>query len=413
MLIDLSPLKNNRDFRYVFLGHLISFFGTMLTFVAIPYQMFEITQSTLAVGIISLVELVPLLATAFIGGALADTFDRRKLVLWSDAAMMTAIGVLVLNSLLPSPQAWVLYIIAAILSALSGFHRPAIESMLPRLVQQHEIQAASILRTFKFSLGMIGGMAASGILISTLGIAWTFFIDFLTFCASLYAILQIKPLPSVNDEERPSLNSVKEAFRYAGKNQEILGTYLVDFIALVFSMPVALLPALSEYYGGPKTVGWLYAAPAIGTFIVTLFSGWAKHVKRHGAAVICAAFIWGAAIVFFGIMDSFLFAILFLIVAGAADGVSGMFRLTIWNETIPDKIRGRMAGLEMIGYTSGPLLGNAQAGLMASFTGIQHALIIGGSISMIGVVLCCILMPKFWGYHKDVYQQNRLENALN
>lgn len=400
MWIDLTPLKNNRDYRYLYCGQFVSFFGTMLSFVAMPYQMYQLTHSSLAVGLLGVIELIPLLITAFVGGALADVMDRKKLLLSAEFGMAIAISILVANALLASPAVWVLYLMAGILSALNGIHRPSLDAMIPRLVEHHEIQAASILRMFQSTMGMVGGMAASGILISTVGMAWTFVIDGFTFVVSMLAISQIKSMKPLVEVERPSLKSIREAFQYAWQRQELLGTYVADFVALVFSMPNALFPALSQQFGGPKTVGWLYSALPMGALVVTVFSGWAKHVKRHGAAVICAAFLWGLSIVIFGAMEHFLFALLFLGSAGAADGVSGIFRTTIWNETIPDRIRGRMASLEMIGYMSGPLLGNAQAGLMASITGTQNAIMIGGTLCMIGVVLCALLLPRFWQYRQ-------------
>jgi MFS family permease len=191
-----------------------------------------------------------------------------------------------------------------------------------------------------------------------------------------------------------------EAIRYAISRQELIGTYIIDFIAMVFAMPNALFPALAAMLGGTKTLGWLYAAPAMGAFLITLSSAWTKKIKRHGAAVAIAAICWGGAMACVGLSDHLVWILIFLGLAGAADCVSGIFRNTIWNETIPDKLRGRMASLEMMSYMSGPLLGNVQVGFTASMTSPQIAILAGGTLCVVGVVVSIFLLPVFWDYKK-------------
>lgn len=400
MWIDLSPLRKNRNFRYLYMGQLVSFIGTMLSLVALPYQIYRLTESTLSVGLLGIAELLPLLITAFIGGSLADTMDRRKLLLWSEFGMACGCLILMLNALLPNPQVWVLYVVAALMSALNGFHRPALDAMTPRLVTHDQIQAVSVLATFKFNVAAIGGPALAGLLISSVGIAWTFAIDLSTFAFSLWALSKIPRMEPLEQRDPPSLKSVIEAMRYAIKRPELLGTYVVDIVAMIFGMPNALFPAVAESLGNVKMVGWLYSAPSIGALIATLLSGWTKKIQRHGAAVAYASLVWGLAITAFGFMDQWIWIIFFLAIAGAGDCISGIFRMTIWNETIPDKIRGRMAGLEMISYMSGPLLGNAEAGLVASLTNTQISIVSGGLLCVLGVILCVFLLPGFWKYKR-------------
>ncbi len=400
MWIDLSPLKKNRDFRYLYFGQFVSFFGTMMSLVALPYQVYHLTNSTLAVGLLGIVELVPLLLTAFIGGALADVMDRRKLLIRAELGMGIGCLLLVGNALLPHPHLWVVYVISALLSALSGLHRPSLDALTPRLVAYEEIQAASVLSMFRGTVGMIGGPAVAGICIASFGLAWTFAVDFLTFIFSLSALSLIKSLKVAEAEEPPSLKSVLVAIQYAVGRQELLGTYIIDFVAMIFAMPNALFPAIAVIFGGAKALGWLYAAPAIGALFITIFSAWTKKIKRHGAAVALAAIMWGAAIACVGLTGNFLWILFFLILAGAADCISGIFRMTIWNETIPDKLRGRMASLEMISYMSGPLLGNAQVGFLASMTSIQIAIFTGGTLCVTAVILSIFLLPFFWKYRQ-------------
>lgn len=399
MLIDISPLRNNKEYRSLYFGQFISFLGTMLSFVALPYQVYEMTKSTFAVGMLSIVQLVPLLITAFIGGALSDIMDRKTLLIRSEIGLAVACGFLLGNALLSDPHLWFIYAMAAIMSALNGLHRPSLDALVPRLVKHHEIQAASVLSMFKSVTGMIGGPALAGLCISHLGLAWTYALDLFTFVFSIFALSLLSPKPPQGEKERPSIKSVVEAIRYAFSRQELSGTYIIDFIAMIFAMPNALFPAIADALGGSKTLGWLYSAPALGGFIITLFSGWTKKIRHHGAAVGIAAALWGIFIICFGFSNERLFlALFFLACAGAADGISGIFRTTIWNETIPDRIRGRMASLEMISYMSGPLLGNAQAGFMSSMLGLHMAIIIGGSLCVVGVMISLFLLPKFWRY---------------
>lgn len=404
-MIDLSPLKNNRDFRYLYFGQFISFFGTMMSLVAMPFQVYQITNSTLAVGLLGIVELVPLLLTAFIGGALADAVDRRKLLLRAESGMAVGCLLLMSNALLPHPHLWVVYVISGLLSALSGLHRPSLDAMMPRMVAREELPATSVLSMFKGTVGMVGGPAVAGVCIASFGLAWTFALDFLTFFFSIGALSLIKSLPRAEILERPSIKSIGVAIHYAVNRQELLGTYIIDFVAMVFAMPNALFPAIAVAYGGTRALGWLYAAPAIGALAITVFSGWTKQIKRHGAAVAVAAMMWGTAIACVGMSDKLLWMLFFLSLAGAADSVSGIFRTTIWNETIPDKLRGRMASLEMVSYMSGPLLGNAQVGFLAAMTSTQIAILIGGTLCVTGVIMSVFLLPAFWNYRRDGLEQ--------
>jgi len=398
MLLDLSPLKNNRDYRYLYFGQFISFFGTMMSFVALPYQVFELTQSTLAVGLLGIVELVPLLITAFIGGALADVMDRKKLLVYSELGLAFGCLLLLANALLAHPSLWLIYVVSGCLSALSGIHRPSLDAMMPRLVKHEEIQAAAILGTFKSTVGWLAGPAVAGILIASLGLPFTYAIDLLTFVLSIIAILLIKSMPPLESQAPPSLKSVQEALRYAISRPELLGTYVVDFFAMVFAMPNALFPAIAQSLNNTKWLGWFYSSPALGALLITVFSGWTKKIMRHGRAVALAALGWGIAIIAFGVSINPWWMLFFLMLAGAADSVSGIFRTTIWNETIPDSIRGRMAGLEMLSYMSGPLLGNTQAGFMAGVFGLHQAITIGGTLCLIGVAISALLLPGFWKY---------------
>jgi MFS family permease len=270
--------------------------------------------------------------------------------------------------------------------------------LTPRLVDREEIPAAAALSGLRGSVGMIAGPALGGILLATVGLAWTYALDALSYGFALVCFALIRAVPPPEGAERPSLERLKQGFRYAGSRQELIGTYVVDFVAMVFGMPLALFPAIAERLGGTEALGLLYAAPAMGALVASLTSRWTPRVHRHGLAVMLAATAWGVAIVAFGFCDTLLASLLFLAVAGGADMVSGIFRMTMWNQTIPDALRGRLAGIEMVSYMSGPLLGHAEAGAVAALFGVRASVVSGGVLCVIGVLVCGALLPRFVRY---------------
>jgi MFS family permease len=403
--MDLRPLRRHRDFRALFAAQFVSFLGTMVTYIALPYQMFHLTGSSLKVGLLGLAELLPLLVTAFLGGALADTVDRRRLILITEVGLALGSGALAFTALAGKPPIWALYAIAAGMSALNGLQRPSLDALAPRLVDSDEMPAMASLAAFRGSVGMIAGPALGGALIAATGLASAYLFDVLTYAFSFLAIRAIRAaLPREESAEGPSLRSVLDGFRYARSRQELIGTYVVDFVAMVFGMPLALFPAIAAALGGPKALGFLYAMPAVGALVASLTSRWTPRVSRHGLAVMLAATVWGLAIVGFGLSGHLALAVPFLALAGGADAVSGMFRMTLWNQTIPDSFRGRLAGIEMISYMSGPLLGNVEAGLIAAAFNVKASVISGGVLCVIGVLLCALLLPRFVAYDARTWQ---------
>jgi MFS family permease len=370
----------------------------MVTHVALPYQVFQLTRSPLLVGLLGLAELLPLLVTAFLGGALADSTDRRRLMLRSHIGLGTGAALLCLNALRAHPPVWILFLAAALLSGLSGLQRPSLESLTQRFVGREDMPAAAALSSFRGSVGMIAGPAIGGLLIAYTGLASTYLLDLATYVFSFAAILQLRPVPPEAGSNRPTLAAIGDGFRYAASRQELVGTYVVDFLAMVFGMPMALFPALAERLGGAVALGPLYMAPAVGALIASVTARWAARVHRHGLAVLLAATGWGIAVVAFGFCDQLLPALFFLAVAGWADGVSGIFRSTMWNQTIPSALRGRLVGIEMVSYMSGPLLGNVEAGTVAAAFGIQASVVSGGVLCVLGVLAAGAALPRFLRY---------------
>jgi MFS family permease len=402
--MDLRPLRRHRDYRALFAAQFVSFLGTMVTYVALPYQMFHLTGSSLKVGLLGLAELVPLLVTAFLGGALADIVDRRRMILATEVGLGLGSGALALAALSGRPPIWILYAVAAFMSALNGLQRPSLDAMAPRLVDPDELHAMAALSMFRGSIGMIAGPALGGALIASTGLASAYVFDVATYVFSLFAIRIIRTVLPPESGARLSLGSMLDGLRYAKSRQELIGTYVVDFVAMVFGMPLALFPALAAARGGPKALGLLYAAPACGALVASLTSRWAPRVQRHGLAVMLAATAWGLAIIGFGLLDGLVLSLFFLACAGASDAISGMFRTTMWNQTIPDSFRGRLAGIEMVSYMSGPLLGHVEAGLIAAAFSVKVSVVSGGVLCVVGVLLCALLLPRFVRYDARAFQ---------
>jgi MFS family permease len=396
--MDLTPLRRHRDYRYLYASQFITYLGTMVTYVALPFQVYALTGSSFLVGLLGLAELVPLLLTAFVGGALADAVDRRKMVLFTEMGLAAGCAVLVANALLAQPRVWLLYAMAAVMSALGGLQRPSLDALTPRLVDKDEIPAAAALGSFRGSVGMIAGPAIGGLVLASAGVAATYALDLASYLVALACFRMIRAVPPPEGAEAPSVKAIADGLRYARSRQELIGTYVVDFVAMVFGMPLALFPALAERMGGPKVLGLLYAAPAAGALLASVLSRWTRHVRRHGQAVMWAAAAWGLAIVVFGFCDRLWPALLFLALAGGADAVSAIFRSTLWNQTIPDGMRGRLASIEMVSYMSGPLLGHVEAGAVAALVGVRASVVSGGVLCVVGVLLCGLLLPRFVAY---------------
>lgn len=396
--VDLTPLRRRRDFRLLFAGQAVTFLGSMITYVAIPYQLYRLTGSSLTVGLIGAVDFVAMLSMAFIGGALADAHDRRRMVQLTELALLGVSALLLVNALLPSPQVWLLFVCAGLATMLDSLQRPSLDALLPRLVPRDELVAAGALGSLRMNVGMIAGPAVGGLLIAAIGLPATYGFDVATFAFSLLMLNRMRAVPPPPDAARPSLRGVLEGISFARSRPELMGTYLVDINAMFFGMPMALFPAIAATYGGAGVLGLLYTAPAVGSLLAGLGSGWAGRVHRQGLAVLWAAGLWGVAILGFGLARWLWLALVMLALAGAADMVSGLFRMTIWNTTIPDHLRGRLAGIELISYSSGPTLGNVEAGAVAAVSSPRFSVGIGGVLCVAGTLVLAAVLPEFRRY---------------
>jgi MFS family permease len=400
--LDLTPLRTSRDYRLVFTSQTVSGFGSFITYVSIPFQVAALTHDPLAVGAIGVCELVPLLVMAFVGGALADYVDRRVLVRGGEFALTALTGVLLVNALTGSPHLWLLYVVAGLTACIDGVQRPALDAMIPRLVTAEQVPATTALHSLGYGVAELLGPTLAGLLISTFSLAWAYAFDLATFAVSLLCLTLVRAVPPPPAADRPSIRGVVTGVRYAASRPELLGTYLVDINAMFFGMPQALYPFLAGQLGGPKVLGLLYAAPAAGAMLATLLSGWTARVHRHGLMVLIAAALWGAGIVGVGLSHLLWLTLLCLAFAGGADMVSGIFRSIIWNQTIPDHLRGRLAGIEMLSYTTGPLLGQLRSGAMArTRLGVTGSIWLGGVLCIAGTATLAAALPRFLRYNGE------------
>ena len=399
--IDLTPLKKYRDFRLLWSAGLFSYFGSMITFVALPFQVKELTNSYWAVGLIGAVEIIPLIIFGLYGGVLADYVDRKKMIWLTEAAAAILSLILLLNALSPEPKLYIIYIVGAAFAAVNGLQRPSADAILPRLVGHADLPAASALMSLRWQLGVIIGPTIGGVLIATFSVSVGYIADVATFFISLAFLTRVKSVPANPEAQKPSLAGLIEGVRYAFSRQDLMGTYLVDLAAMFFAMPIALFPFWADQLGAPWALGLLYAAGTVGSVAVTLTSGWTRTYRFHGRAVIWAAIGWGAAIALAGLSNSLILVLLFLAMAGAADMVSALFRGVIWNQTIPDGYRGRLAGIELLSYSIGPLAGQMRAASMAAVTTLNFSVTFGGVLCIVSVAILALCLPKLRKYDSE------------
>ncbi|MFF2125367.1 MFS transporter [Streptomyces olivochromogenes] len=398
LLPDLAPWRASADFRRLWLAGLITNFGSFLTFVALPVQMKVLTGSAVAVGAIGAVELVPLIVFGLYGGALADALDKRKLILYTEAGQGLLCGGLLVNALMPRPAVWPLYVVAALSSALGSVQRPALDSLVPRIVAHEHLPAAASLNSLRWSVGGVAGPALAGVVVAYAGLGWAYAVDLVTFVGSVVLIVGLAASPAAHEAAKPSLASIAQGARYAWNRKELLGTYVIDLAAMFFAMPLAVLPFLADELHSAWSLGLMYAALPAGAMLVTLTSGWTSRVHRHGRMVAFAAACWGLAMVGAGAVHNVWLVLLFLVLGGCCDMVSGIFRGAMWDQTIPDELRGRLAGIELLSYSVGPQLGQVRAGGMAAWTGVRASIWAGGALCVgaVGVLAWCL--PQLMRY---------------
>jgi MFS family permease len=405
VMADTAPLRTSRDFRLLFASRTITLFGSQATEVALLVQAKQLTGSAVAVGLLGAVELVPLVVFGLYGGALADRLDRRRLIRWCEAGLGCCAALLVVNASLPRPAVWPLYLIAAALMALAALQRPSLDASVPRVVGREQLTAAAALLSMSVNASVIAGTALGGVLATWSGPQAVYVLDTVSFSVSLGFLRRLGPLPAPEpDDDAPaggraaSKDSLLSGIGYARRRPELIGSYLVDLAAMTFAFPNALFPFMAAQLHAPWAVGLMFAAPSAGAVAASATSGWAGRVHRHGRAIALAAAGWGLAITGFGLAPNIAVALALLVLAGGADMLSGIFRETLWNQTIPDAMRGRMAGVELLSYGLGPSAGQIRAGGVASITSPRFSLWSGGLICVGAVAVTCAALPGFFAY---------------
>jgi len=398
--LDISPLKELPDFRRLWTSSMVTRFGSMVTYIAAPFQIKEITGSFVAVGVLGVVEIIPLIIFGLYGGALADRLDRKRIVVLCECGFTLTVVALAFNSTVQHPSIWVIYAVAMLTAALDGLQRPSLDAMIPRIVPVNKLGAANALSSLTHSVSFVFGTALAGLVITRIGFTWSYLVDVASFVISIALLMKLPRIAATNDnaEHQKPRQAIAEGTRYAWSRKDLLGTYLIDTAAMLFAYPVALFPFLADALDSPQSLGLLYSAGAVGAALATLTSGWTVRIKRHGVAVVIAATVWGIGIAIVGLVDTLPLALAGLAIAGAADMVSGLFRSLIWNTSIPDHLRGRMAGIELLSYSIGPQIGQVRSSISADLFGLKRAFVSGGLLCAIFVNALAAVLPALRKY---------------
>ncbi len=396
--VDFSPLRDYPDYRRLWIGQAVTFVGSEMALVALPFQVWQLTHSTLALGLFSFTELVPLLTLTLAGGAIADAFDRRRTVLVTETLQALGVAGLLANAALPHPSIVVLFAFATVVAACFSAGVGGMRSLPQRLLPEDVYAKAGALDSIYYGIGGIAGPALAGVIIGAAGLPAVYAIGTASFAATVFALWGLPPMPPHPDADRPGIRSIAEGFRFVTREKVILGFFTVDTNAMVFGMPLALFPAIASHFGNPALVGYLYSAPAAGALVAGLGSGWVAHVRRQGLVVVAAASLWGVAIVAFAYADRFWLALVLIGLAGLADQVSAIFRNAMVLALTPDRLLGRVRGIEFMQVASAPSLGNVEAGVVASLTSIRVSVASGGLLCIAGTLASAAAFPALLRY---------------
>jgi MFS family permease len=411
LFVDIAPLRKYPRYRRLWLGYLVTTLGNQLTVVAVPFQVFRLTHSSLDVGLVSLTQLGPLIAGSALGGAIADAVDRRKLLVVTQISMAVCSAGLALNAMQGHPAVWPLFAISALSAGVSSIDQPARSAVFITLVSREDYVTASALWQLLMQVGVVVGPAVAGLLIGHFGVSTVFWVDVTTFTVSLVSVFMLGPMAPEGGGTRFGFRSIADGLLFLKGRQELQGTFVADLDAMIFGMPRALFPqiGLELLHGGPTTVGFLYAAPGFGALVGAVLTGWVSRVSRQGLAVLVAITIWGAAITGFGFSRSLALAIPLLAIAGAADVISAVFRGTMLQRLTPDALRGRLNAVHTAVVTGGPRLGDTEAGAVAALGGAQVSVVSGGLACLVGVGIISWLMPRFVRYRDDPLAEPELD----
>ena len=411
LLADTRPLANPH-FRRLWLANIVTVIGAQLTVVAVPAQIYVMTGSSAYVGLTGVFGLVPLVVFGLWGGALADAFDRRTLLLITTAGLILTSAGFWLQAALGAEDVWLLLTLFAVQQAFFAVNQPTRSALLPRLLGHDLLPAANSLNMTVMQAGGIAGPLVGGALIPIIGFSWLYLLDTITLFATLGAVVGLPALPVMGAAVAPGLKAVVDGFRYLRTQPVLMMSFVVDIIAMVFGMPRALFPEMADVdFGGPSEGGLafalLFAAIPLGAVVGGVLSGWVSRVERQGLAVIVAILVWGFAMVGFGVaamLASYApalmlgVAVVMLAIGGAADMASAAFRTSMLQSAAADEVRGRLQGIFIVVVAGGPRIADVAHGATAAATGAAVAAAGGGVLVVVGTVAAALAVPAFVRY---------------
>jgi MFS family permease len=403
LTVDLTPLRRCRDFRALWLGQLVSLVGKQVTVVAIPYQVYLLTHSAVAVGLIGLAQVVPYLVLSIVGGALADSVDRRKISLGVQLALAAAMSVMTAVTASHAANLPFLYLMAGLIAGLSALDLPAESAMIPNLVPAPLLPAALALNFLQFQSSVVVGPAIGGLVIARLGLPQAYALDAVTFLAAIAALLTIAPQAPDHGHRAAPLRSLREGLSFITGEGAVVGGFAIDLNAMIFGMPRALFPVLAAttYHAGPAGLGLLYSAPGLGAVLGSALSGFLSRVDHLGRAVTVAAATWAVCIGLFGLLGFSLVAGLALLaIAGAADIISAIARNTILQTVAPDRLRGRASAANSMVVVGGPYIGDLRAGYVGGLVTPAFSLVSGSVLCLVGIGLVAWRFPALRQYRR-------------
>jgi MFS family permease len=403
LAIDVSSLRDSRDWRLLFIGQAVMVIGEQIRIVAVPYLVFVITHSSFVVGLASLAQFVPTLFLSLAGGTLADRVDRRKLLIVAQGLLMATVTLLAVATMRGLPSVWLIFLLVGVAAGIQAVEGPARRAVMPRLVGSGQVANALALDQVTFNFGDVLGPALGGLMIAKLGAGSALLVNAGALVFAFVTLLFVSPMPPEPSEGplKSGWAAVQEGFAFLRGKPAILSTFLIDLNAMFFGSPAALMPAFATqiFRVGPFGLGLLYAAPGAGALLGALVTGWVSRVRRQGRAVIICVCIWGVAIAAFGLVTRwFWLALLLLAISGAADMFSAVFRSTILLRGVPDRLRGRLSAVHFLVVTSGPRFGDVEAGAVAALAGTQFSVISGGIGSVLGALILAFAIPAFARY---------------
>jgi MFS family permease len=399
--VDVRPLRDSRDFRLLTLGAIVTGLGTQAALVALPYQLYVITGSPFLTGLLGLVELGPLVTASLWGGALADRFDRRKLLLACQVALVLVAAGLAAAAFAGTPPVWLVYVLAGASAGASAVERVTRAAIVPNTVPRDRLRSALSLTFGLYQLTSVVGPAVGGVLIAALGVDWVYAIDAVSCLGMAVAAWAMRPQPPVGaGEHEPVMRSIATGLSFVRRSQALVGSFVIDLCAMTFGMPRALFPVLSltVFHTGASGTGALLAAVSAGATAAALTTGWLEHARWLGRIVLASVAVWGVAIAGAGMMSSIVPAAILFAVAGAADSVSAVCRSTISQSVTPDQMRGRMSSVFSLVVASGPRLGDIEAGSVASAATPRFSVVSGGLACVASVAVVAVMFPQLAAY---------------